>query len=1546
MRQLKNRNKLLPSFEQLETRQCFDGMPMLWMEDNNLGLADGLPSDFIKRFQDPETWRLSLRTLDTMYLRESSLRNTSNAIDSVFVRDIMAPVLNASQANVSIDTSAATFLNRRARTERVSFDALLDSHFRWVDGMLQSGLRIRTVSLQGVLSKTIPGDPSWSSYSVQDRISDVVEYATRMNARYPWMQIGIIDALPLQQGYTTYGSLRDALNSRSLVLDHIHLEMPVDYIGTGKTYQWSDIYSTQRFVQTSIGSKFGFVLTSLEGGQTSNDLWAQRIIAGLDGYQDTIRLRGNPNLQPDRLIISSWHSFPNTSVPESMPAPTVAGVAPVTLRNTTQSVLQVSNLLRGYTDFVGNGLQNELNQTFPVSAAASSSNIAAGRTPENAVFGRGVVNAVDSINAFQWQAAAGDTNPWLKANLATQTGLGTIRLWPLRGSTPEEGGSIADVYITKTSTKDPVSDPSGWKLVASVDLRGQSDKYVESSMGFNQATAVAIRFRSSVGAPGVAAVRIFATAPGLGNEYVSPLVPRIPDVDVLIDHVVSGQKGVRVASLWIGGQSATFTHQLTVSDSRFEFRGNELYLKSGVSLSRITTPGVAVWTLLTDKSLPSKSFSKLVSFLVYDTSPPQATSDFGDAPISFPVLSTQNGASHIAQGPMLGTKRTAEFNGEPSDQASSSTDDDGVQFANLRAGTVNAQLAVNVGNVTRDTFVQAWIDFNGDGSWSGSDEQIVSEYRVSNGRTVIPFSVPSTARLGISFARVRISTQSKVTPYGQAIDGEVEDYKVDISGAIPSTGSFQVHTVSNKTDGARMVQPVDFDRDGDVDLITASEFENLVRLLINDGNQNFVEKWSGSAYSATTAMTVDIDQDGDLDILATGFGNGNLPGYGHELVLFRNNGGFAFTRIVIATGLTGPYTVTASDMDRDGDIDPVVTATQGGFIKWLENLGANQFVVRDVGTCPSPFFISIADVDEDGDQDILTVPVGQGLILFVNNGTQVFSSRSIGSGFSAVKDAEFCDFDSDGDLDIVLSHNPGNQLILLENLGQLSFAQRVLSNQEFYARVIEIADINGDGLLDVIAAQTDGNAVVWHKNLDGNRFEARYVSRGTEIVQQVTSMDMDRDGDLDILSASWLDDSIYWFEQTGVDRGDAPSSFGEATHSISSLYLGRTVDADESPQPSVDADSDDNDFDGDDDDGVSILSNLRTTFQPYTTSLYAKSSGSGFLDAWIDFNRNGRFDPTTEHLFAGKSVRLDPGGNFISFTVPAGIVSGVATARFRVSPFGGLAPDGSASGGEVEDYNILIEPRIVFPKWWASIPAEIFGPVEITHSVSFSRVVSSGSYLLDQANSQDFGPVRVDGNDGGNLFSVFSNSSTNTLTLNGGAGLDTIKYVQENGRLDLSDNSSLIGISIEKYDVRDGKPQEIELPNESIRLFEDQQTVEIAADPLDVIHFGSDWKVSSPTIQNTEFSHRITKETNFVVLKNTQIWTNPLNKFDVNANGSVDPLDVLNLINFINSSSTLTAPKDDRDLENWRYLDPDRNGVVTPIDVLLVINEINNRSNQ
>ncbi len=169
----------------------------------------------------------------------------------------------------------------------------------------------------------------------------------------------------------------------------------------------------------------------------------------------------------------------------------------------------------------------------------------------------------------------------------------------------------------------------------------------------------------------------------------------------------------------------------------------------------------------------------------------------------------------------------------------------------------------------------------------------------------------------------------------------------------------------------------------------------------------------------------------------------------------------------------------------------------------------------------------------------------------------------------------------------------------------------------------------------------------------------------------------------------------FFLRPTTRDYGDAPDTYftletnnellNGAYHFISpSLRLGFVVDGEFDGAPSVGADGDDLRF-GDDEDGVRFTSNLTPGS---TATLEVLVSGDpGLLDAWIDFDGSGTFDPG-EQIFASEALNFFV--NPLGFPVPGNAVPGPTYARFRLSSAGGLTPINGAPDGEVEDYTVSI----------------------------------------------------------------------------------------------------------------------------------------------------------------------------------------------------------------------------------------------------------------
>lgn len=109
---------------------------------------------------------------------------------------------------------------------------------------------------------------------------------------------------------------------------------------------------------------------------------------------------------------------------------------------------------------------------------------------------------------------------------------------------------------------------------------------------------------------------------------------------------------------------------------------------------------------------------------------------------------------------------------------------------------------------------------------------------------------------------------------------------------------------------------------------------------------------------------------------------------------------------------------------------------------------------------------------------------------------------------------------------------------------------------------------------------------------------------------------------------------------------------------------------------------------GDDEDGVT-LPGLVTPGASISIGVRAAAgTGDCVLDAWIDWDRDGIFEPS-EQIAASQTISSGTTATLVP-TVPAATTPGPAYGRFRCSSAGGLGPDGFASDGEVEDHVLAV----------------------------------------------------------------------------------------------------------------------------------------------------------------------------------------------------------------------------------------------------------------
>ncbi len=257
----------------------------------------------------------------------------------------------------------------------------------------------------------------------------------------------------------------------------------------------------------------------------------------------------------------------------------------------------------------------------------------------------------------------------------------------------------------------------------------------------------------------------------------------------------------------------------------------------------------------------------------------------------------------------------------------------------------------------------------------------------------------------------------------------------------------------------RRVVMGDVDGDGDADMFLANFQQDRLYVNTGVGSGSFVDETTSRLPPdndlTEDAALFDADGDGDLDI----FKLSNTP---HRLLINDGTGVFVEAVGAIGTQGFGRGSVVAGDVDRDGDLDLVLS--QGSL---LLNDGTGAFVEAPVEQLPvlNAGQVKLADVDGDQDLDILTATGGG---LYLNDGGTFSSAFTYPFSFRSMLDLEVVDFDGDGDLDVI---GTDQGLLLFVNDGAANFTEQSSLLPATTAFRLLALDADGDGDDDIAALE-------------------------------------------------------------------------------------------------------------------------------------------------------------------------------------------------------------------------------------------------------------------------------------------------------------------------------------------------------------------------------------------------------------------------------------------------------------------------------------------
>lgn len=281
----------------------------------------------------------------------------------------------------------------------------------------------------------------------------------------------------------------------------------------------------------------------------------------------------------------------------------------------------------------------------------------------------------------------------------------------------------------------------------------------------------------------------------------------------------------------------------------------------------------------------------------------------------------------------------------------------------------------------------------------------------------------------------------------------------------------------------------DFNGDGKLDLALANHEAKYLTILLGDGQGGF-KPAPGSPVTVLSrphthgVAAGDFNKDGNLDLVTDSWGENKVT-----VVFGDRRGSFSSPGSQFAVGKRPYQRVRVADINADGNADIITTNLEGDDATVLLGDGRGSFNQAAGSPFPcgkTPFSHAIGDLNGDGKPDLAIANwagqpdkgKGEGATIMLGDGRGAFKATAgspfpTGDGPSRIA---IGDVDGDGIPDVVVSNYTSNNVTVLYG-SKGTFTRTATIPVGKHPEGIALGDLNGDGKADIVVTNTDDNSI-------------------------------------------------------------------------------------------------------------------------------------------------------------------------------------------------------------------------------------------------------------------------------------------------------------------------------------------------------------------------------------------------------------------------------------------------------------------------------------